>query len=545
MTALSSTLYFCPTKAYDTLLHNTILLPCTITVTILYASPIYQPKYTILNILRFINLKFNLDSKTLTFSFILFIVTLIVLIYRIYYLSGEVNFNYYFFILLIFVLRIFSLNFRNNILLILVSWDLLGISRFFLVLFYNNWDRIRGSINTVLTNRLGDYFLFIFFRRIFFSRIFFTSSIYINFLIIFFLIITSFTKRAQFPFRGWLPKAMRAPTPVSSLVHRRTLVTAGLILLFNFKFIILFYKFSSIILNIGCLTIIFSRLTALVEEDIKKVVALRTLSQIGFSITTLGLGINLISFIHLIRHALFKSCLFIQVGFIIHNSFNQQDGRLYQNNGNIPIFIQLQIIITLFCLCGLFFRRGSVRKDFILEIFLYNNNNFLFLRIFIISIFLTFSYRWRLIKRVFKSCLLNLKQERSSKIFYFNRIILSVSSLILIWWINLNFFNIRRYFNYLDFYFPLIFLLRFFLIIILFTKRFFSRNNLKFKFLVDFFLKISQKLAKDIKFKDLFINKIRLNVIKNIIKIRYNNLIHLNGSYFNTFLITLILLLIF
>jgi len=465
--------------------------------------------------------------------------------YRIYYLSGEVNFNYYFFILLIFVLRIFSLIFRNNIFIILISWDLLGISRFFLVLFYNNWDRIRGSINTVLTNRLGDYFLFIFFRTIFFSRIFFFSSTYVNFLIILFLIITSFTKRAQFPFRGWLPKAIRAPTPVRSLVHRRTLVTAGLVLLFNFKFIIIFYKFSSIILNIGCLTMIFSRITAMAEEYIKKVVALRTLSQIGFSITTLGLGINLISFIHLISHALFKRCLFIQIGFIIHNSFNQQDGRLYQNNGNIPIFIQLQIIITLFCLCGLFFRRGSVRKDFILEIFLFNNNNFLFLRIFILSVFLTFRYRWRLIKRIFKSCLLTLKQENNSKIFYFNRIILSIFSLILIWWINLNFFNISSYFNYLDFYFPLIFLLRFFILITSFLKNFFLLKSLKFKFLVDFFLKISQNIAKDIKFKDLFINKIRLNVIKNIMKISYNNLINLNGSYFNTFLIILILLLIF
>ena len=166
---------------------------------------------------------------------------------------------------------------------------------------------------------------------------------------------------------------MSAPTPVRSLVHSRTLVTAGLILLINFSKLILNGSVIIVVLLIGLFTMFFSRVAALVEEDIKKVVALSTLSQIGFSMTTLGLGIRFISFVHLVRHALFKSCLFMQIGYIIHCNYGQQDGRGYGNNGNLPLFIQLQLLVTLFCLCGLVFSRGMVSKDVILELFFMNN----------------------------------------------------------------------------------------------------------------------------------------------------------------------------
>lgn len=251
-------------------------------------------------------------------------------------------------------------------------------------------------MNTALTNRIGDYFMFVFFRGSIFSGYYFlTFRIFCRYITLI-LLFTAFTKRAQFPFSSWLPKAIRAPTPVSSLVHRRTLVTAGLILLINFSNLVLQKNVISIILIIGLFTIFFSRITALVEEDLKKVVALRTLSQIGFSIVTLGLGLSFISFIHLISHALFKRCLFMQVGYIIHCSFGQQDGRNYRNNGNLPNFIQIQLLVTLFCLCGLIFSRGAVRKDFILEIFFSNNYIIFFSLIFFVSVFLTFSYKYRL-----------------------------------------------------------------------------------------------------------------------------------------------------
>lgn len=136
------------------------------------------------------------------FSFILILVTFRVLIFSTYYLRGELNFNYYYFVLLVFVGRIFSLNFRNRVFTMLVRWDLLGISSFFLVLFYNNWDRCRGAINTALTNRLGDYFMFVFFRGCIFSGYFFLRFRIFSIAIVLILVLTAFTKSAQFPFRS-------------------------------------------------------------------------------------------------------------------------------------------------------------------------------------------------------------------------------------------------------------------------------------------------------------------------------------------------------
>jgi NADH-ubiquinone oxidoreductase chain 5 len=135
---------------------------------------------------------------------------------------------------------------------------------------------------------------------------------------------------------------------------------------------------------------------ALLEQDIKKVVALSTLSQIGFSRLVLGLSLNFFCLFHLLRHALFKSCLFIQVGFLIYKSLGQQDGRFYSGLKNSSVFLQFQILLTLFCLCGLFFSSGLVRKDFVLEYFLRLNINFIFLFFFIFSVFFTFLYSFRL-----------------------------------------------------------------------------------------------------------------------------------------------------
>lgn len=344
----------------------------------------------------FLSFKISVYFNSVMFSLILLLVTMRVLVFRTYYLDGELNFTYYYFVLLIFVGRMFSLIYRNRAFSILLSWDLLGISSFFLVLFYNNWDSCSGAINTVLTNRLGDFFIFVFFSSVLFSGYYFLRLSLFCWVSSLILLLASFTKSAQFPFRGWLPKAMSAPTPISSLVHRSTLVTAGLVLIINFSGLVLNKDVVTVILVIGIFTIFFSRVAALVEEDLKKVVALRTLSQMGFSIFTVGLGLSFVSFIHLLRHALFKSCLFIQVGYLIHCSLGQQDGRNYSNLGNLPSFIQLQLLVTLFCLCGLIFSSGAVRKDFILEFFFSNFFTRFFACMFFSAVFLTFGYRYRL-----------------------------------------------------------------------------------------------------------------------------------------------------
>ena len=503
-------------------------------IVIIWTLPIIKLSISILE-WDFLSLKFNFYFNSILFSFILLLVTFRVLIFRTYYLNRELNFNYYYFVLLIFVGRIFRLNYSNRIFTILVSWDLLGISRFFLVLFYNNWDSCRGAINTALTNRLGDYFIFVFFSGSIFSGYYFLSfSIFRSYLVIL-LLLTAFTKSAQFPFSSWLPKAIRAPTPVSSLVHRRTLVTAGLILLINFSNLIIQKNVIRVILIIGLFTIFFSSVTALVEEDLKKVVALSTLSQIGFSMVTLGLGLRFISFIHLIRHALFKSCLFIQVGYIIHCSFGQQDGRNYSNNGNLPNFIQLQLLVTLFCLCGLIFSSGAVRKDFILEFFFSNRYIIFFSLIFFVSVFLTFGYRYRLWKRFFLSFNKVINHYRSSIFINFLSLFLVLFSISFLWWLNFNILNVPSLFLYVDFYGPLFFLFIIIFVSFLAVKILFK--ELTYKFLVDYLAKNRVIKIKNLKFIDLFLNNLNSKGFSSFIYLSLFNNNYLKSLNFNSIII--------
>nr|YP_009162020.1 NADH dehydrogenase subunit 5 [Litoditis aff. marina PmIV]AKS28870.1 NADH dehydrogenase subunit 5 [Litoditis aff. marina PmIV] len=483
----------------------------------------------------FLSLKFNFYFNSILFSFILFLVTLSVLVFSTYYLNGELNFNYYYFVLLIFVGSMFMLNFSNSIFTMLLSWDLLGISSFFLVLFYNNWDSCSGAMNTALTNRLGDYFMFVFFSGSIFSGYYFLSfSMFSSYLVIL-LLLTAFTKSAQFPFSSWLPKAMSAPTPVSSLVHSSTLVTAGLILLMNFSNLIMQKNVISVILIIGLFTMFFSSVTALVEEDLKKVVALSTLSQMGFSMVTLGLGLSFISFIHLISHALFKSCLFMQVGYIIHCSFGQQDGRNYSNNGNLPNFIQLQLLVTLFCLCGLIFSSGAVSKDFILEFFFSNSYMIFFSLMFFVSVFLTFGYSYRLWKSFFLSFNKVMNHYSSSIFMNFLSLFLVLFSISFLWWLNFNMLNVPSLFLYVDFYGPLFFLFMMIFVSFLAVKMLFK--ELTYKFLVDYLAKNSVMKMKNLKFMDLFLNNLNSKGFSSFMYLSLFNNNYLKSLNFNSIII--------
>nr|YP_003434043.1 NADH dehydrogenase subunit 5 [Trichostrongylus axei]ACX85192.1 NADH dehydrogenase subunit 5 [Trichostrongylus axei] len=484
----------------------------------------------------FLSLKMNLYFNSLLFSLVLGVVTLSVLMFSSYYLNNELNFNYYYFMLLIFVGSMFMLNFSNNVFLMLISWDLLGISSFFLVLFYNNWDSNSGAMNTALTNRIGDFFLFTFFSGSLLSSGYFLSLEYVCSFVLILLLLTSFTKSAQFPFSSWLPKAMSAPTPVSSLVHSSTLVTAGLILLMNFNNLILNNMIMLVILIIGMVTMLFSSITALVEEDMKKVVALSTLSQMGFSMVTLGLGLSFVSLIHLVSHALFKSCLFMQVGYLIHSNFGQQDGRNYSFNGLVSNLIQLQMLVTLFCLCGLMFLSGMVSKDLILEMFFINNYTLLFGLMFFVTIFLTFCYSYRLWKSLFLSFNKVLKFFDSSYMMNFLSLLLVIMSIMFLWWLNLNMLYVPSLFVYIDMYVPLMYLMILLLTAYMLIK--FVTTEFMYKFLVDYLAKNMIYKLKNFKFIDAnqnkfgYINLNLLNSMNNVLNyymsvFKYNNLIFL------------------
>merc|ERR1712025_563868 len=188
----------------------------------------------------------------------------------------------------------------------------------------------------------------------------------------------AFTKSAQIPFRAWLPAAIAAPTPVSSLVHSSTLVTAGVYLLIRINIIIIEINIRKYLFLLGILTIVIAGIAALIEIDIKKIIALSTLRQLGIMMIVLGIGNPILSFFHLISHAFFKAMLFICAGIIIHNMNEYQDIRKMGTGRTNLRLTGRVIIIANLRLCGLPFLRGFYSKDFIIEIILIKGKKYLF-----------------------------------------------------------------------------------------------------------------------------------------------------------------------
>lgn len=212
------------------------------------------------------------------------------------------------------------------------------------------------------------------------------------------VILAAITKRAQIPFSAWLPAAIAAPTPVSALVHSSTLVTAGVYLLIRFNYIL---GLNNFLFYIGCFTIFISGLGANLETDLKKIIALSTLSQLGLIIITLGLGMIEFSFFHLIAHAIFKSLLFLCAGVFIHSIGDTQDIR---HLGGVIIGCPLTsfyFIISSIALCGFPFLSGFYSKDFILELYFMSGVNLFMLFFILLATFFTLTYSVRLIYLIF------------------------------------------------------------------------------------------------------------------------------------------------
>jgi NADH-ubiquinone oxidoreductase chain 5 len=194
-----------------------------------------------------------------------------------------------------------------------------------------------------------------------------------------------------------LPAAIAAPTPVSALVHSSTLVTAGIYLLIRFNSLIINNLFIQFLLLLRSLTIFIAGLGANFEFDLKKIVALSTLSQLGLIIGILCIGFPMLAFFHLLTHALFKALLFMCAGIIIHLIQNFQDIRYIGS-----LVVQLPITITYFnianmALCGFPFLAGFYSKDLILEFCSFLNVNFVIYFLYFFSTGLTVCYSLRLI----------------------------------------------------------------------------------------------------------------------------------------------------
>lgn len=307
---------------------------------------------------------------------------------------------------------------------------------------------------TLITIRLGDYFLFIIIGGFIIRSYLGLYTRELKLVEISCLILLAFTKRAQFPFSGWLPKAIRAPTPTSALVHSSTLVTAGLVLLITYRELVSNSTALIVITFVGLLTILGGSISALVERRIKKVVAFSTLSQIGLGIITYGLGGFRVGYYNLVAHGFAKRLLFIQVGYLIHSMYNQQNRRSWSYTTQVCGFIQVQLLLRLASLCGTTFYSGIVRKELILDSYYIGSWGLIFLVSITVSVYLTLVYRLLIYSGLFNSSIVSLTSNHTRVTIIICTLIESVLVISYFSWLSSNVVS-HYYFNYIEVLFPL------------------------------------------------------------------------------------------
>jgi len=344
-----------------------------------------------------------LDYVSVLFLSTVLIISGSVFFYRSGYIEPDKFNSRFSIIVLSFVISMCLIIISPRLVRILLGWDGLGVTSYLLVCYYIRNKRFNARILTAITNRLGDIGILLTISLwmsigIFNFGLFNVSLISEGVIFLFVIIVARITKRAQIPFSAWLPAAMAAPTPVSALVHSSTLVTAGVYLLIRFNLFIEWGGVRNFLLGIGLITTTIAGLAAVFELDIKKVIALSTLSQLGIMFFSLGIRFPFLAFFHLISHAYFKAILFICAGAIIHSVKDYQDFRKIGRRLRRTKFLASIILVANIRLCGLPFLRGFYSKDLILEVVFCSGGRvtFFFLVLFATLLTLFYSIRFRL-----------------------------------------------------------------------------------------------------------------------------------------------------
>nr|YP_009139653.1 NADH dehydrogenase subunit 5 [Euripus nyctelius]AKG26375.1 NADH dehydrogenase subunit 5 [Euripus nyctelius] len=345
-----------------------------------------------------------LDWMSLLFMMFVCLISSSVIYYSKSYMSSELNLNRFIILVLLFVFSMILLIISPNMISIFLGWDGLGLVSYCLIIFYQNINSYNAGMLTALSNRIGDVMILILiswmmnygsWNYIFYLD--FMSSDYSMKIVGLLVILAAMTKSAQIPFSSWLPAAMAAPTPVSALVHSSTLVTAGVYLLIRFNSLLNDLFFFKLLLLMSGLTMFMAGICANYEYDLKKIIALSTLSQLGLMMSILSMGFGNLAFFHLLTHAMFKALLFMCAGVIIHMMNDNQDIRIM---GGISIYIPFTCLcmsISNLALCGIPFLAGFYSKDMILEMVSMSNLNLLIFFLYYISTGLTMFYTIRLL----------------------------------------------------------------------------------------------------------------------------------------------------
>ena len=372
-----------------------------------------------------VNWAIKIDALSSVMLVVVTLISCLVHIYSVGYMSHDPHKSRFMSYLSLFTFAMLTLVTSDNFLQLFFGWEGVGVCSYFLIGFWFKRETANAAaIKAFLVNRVGDFglalgiFLIFFkFETLNYSEIFdliaVTTETNINFfgissnlidLICILLFVGAMGKSAQFILHTWLPDAMEGPTPVSALIHAATMVTAGVFLVVRCSPIYEYSPFAlSFIVIIGSITALFAASIALVQNDIKKIIAYSTCSQLGYMFFATGIGAYNVAIFHLFTHAFFKALLFLGAGSIIHSFKDEQDinsmGGVWKK---LPYTYFFMVIGTL-ALTGFPLLSGYYSKDAIIE-FAYLDGTFLgYLAAFtgVCTAFLTAIYSWRLIFKVF------------------------------------------------------------------------------------------------------------------------------------------------
>ncbi len=408
-----------------------LFLSASLSVIIFYNGIIYEDyeNYKIIEWISSGNLKVNWSINIDPLSSIMLVVVTsvssLVHLYSIGYMSHDPDKPRFMSYLSLFTFAMLMLVVSDNFLQLFFGWEGVGLCSYLLIGFWYKKDSANNAaIKAFLVNRVGDFGLAIGIFLIFnyfgtinydevFSKVAMLSTKEINFLglevnlitlISLTLFIGAMGKSAQFLFHTWLPDAMEGPTPVSALIHAATMVTAGVFLVVRCSPI---FEYSQVALNfiavIGMITAVFAASIALVQNDIKKIIAYSTCSQLGYMFFAAGVGAYHVAIFHLFTHAFFKALLFLGAGSVIHAFKDEQDirkmGGVWKK---IPYTWALMLIGTL-ALTGFPLLSGFYSKDAIIEFAYFKNSSvgYYAMTVGILTAFLTAVYSWRLFFKTF------------------------------------------------------------------------------------------------------------------------------------------------